>query len=57
MTLSPIVTSSMIDTEGPIYTLSPITAALPSLLPIVTNYDKLTLLPITAVGLQITGPP
>lgn len=44
-------------TLGPIYVLSPIYAAFPSLLPIVTNCDKLQLFPIEAVGFTITGPP
>ena len=53
---APIVTSFSIKTLpikhtfGPMYTLSPIMAAGPELLPIVVNCDKLTLFPIIVVG-------
>ena len=40
-------------TDGPMYTLLPMTAAFPSIAPIVVNYDIVQLLPITADGLII----
>lgn len=51
--LLPTFIFSTIHTDGPMYTLLPMTAAFPSIAPIVVNCDIVQLLPITADGLII----